>query len=62
MLTEKLETIQKSLDEIKEKLHAMELKLTRRVDRNSIILSGMLWTIGTVVGGVIIVLIKYVLL
>lgn len=45
MIDDRLDTIDKKLDTISEKLSTLELKLTRKVDRNSLILNGMLWVI-----------------
>ena len=45
----RIQSMDEKLDRIETLLHEMEIKLTRRVDRNSLILNGMLWFVGAVV-------------
>jgi tetrahydromethanopterin S-methyltransferase subunit G len=46
MITERFDKIDKKLDTVIDNQHKMELKFTRKVGRNSLIINGMLWGMG----------------
>jgi tetrahydromethanopterin S-methyltransferase subunit G len=54
MINERLDKIDKKLDEVIDNQHKLELKLTKRVDRNTLIINAMLWVVCAVVGAGII--------
>ncbi len=58
-IDKKFENVNNKLDEITNKLSSLELKLTKRVDRNSFVISGLLWFIGIVVAANIVCLVRY---
>jgi tetrahydromethanopterin S-methyltransferase subunit G len=64
-----LQSIKDELDKVNEKLdtvignqHSLELKMTKRVDRNTFICNGLLWFIGVIVAAGIVALYRVALL
>jgi len=49
MLNERLDNIDKKLDTVINNQHTFELKLTKRVDRNYLVCSGLLWFTGIII-------------
>ncbi len=58
-IDKKFDSVYEKLDEINDKVTALELKTCRKVDRNSFILNGMLWFIGIVVAANIVAWVRY---
>lgn len=57
--TNRFDKIDDKLNEISDKLTSLELQMTKKVDRNTLILNGMLWFIGIVVTANVICLARY---
>lgn len=58
-INDRLDKIDDKLDEVYNKLTALELKTCRRVDRNTLILNGILWFGGLVVTANVVAWVRY---
>jgi len=57
---DRLGKIEDKLDEINGKLSELELSLTKKVLRNSLVINGILWVLAAITSGAIAVVVKYV--
>lgn len=58
-IDDKFERVYDKLDEISKKQTDFELQMSRKVDRNTLILNGIVWFVGLVVTANVVCLVRY---